>query len=77
MSLTGGTIGDVLLEAPHRIGDNGRIAGKAKSRQQKSVLYYAREARGMSRSELVKRSGVPSRADLARKWPDQVYGLIT
>jgi hypothetical protein len=55
----------VLLEAPHRIGDNGRIAGKS------------REARGMSRSELVKRSGVPSRADLARKWPDQVYGLIT
>jgi hypothetical protein len=45
-------------------GDNGRIAGKAKSRQQKSVLYYAREARGMSRSELVKRSGF--QAELTR-----------
>jgi transcriptional regulator with XRE-family HTH domain len=41
------------------------MAGKAKSRQQKTGLYYAREARGMSRSELVKRSGV-SKQQLSR-----------
>jgi transcriptional regulator with XRE-family HTH domain len=41
------------------------MAGKAKSRQQKSGLYYAREARGMSRTELVKRSGV-SKQQLSR-----------
>jgi transcriptional regulator with XRE-family HTH domain len=64
-SLTGSTIGDVLLEILHGIGDNGRMAGKAKSRQQKTGLHYAREARGMSRSELVKRSGV-SKQQLSR-----------
>src|SRR5262249_16099098 len=41
------------------------MAGKTKSRQQKTGLYYAREARGMSRSELVKRSGV-SKQQLSR-----------
>jgi transcriptional regulator with XRE-family HTH domain len=41
------------------------MAGKAKSRRQKTGLYYAREARGMSRSELVKRSGV-SKQQLSR-----------
>jgi transcriptional regulator with XRE-family HTH domain len=41
------------------------MAGKAKSRQQKTGLHYAREARGMSRSELVKRSGV-SKQQLSR-----------
>jgi len=41
------------------------MAGKAKSRQQKTGLYYAREARGMSRSELVKRSGI-SKQQLSR-----------
>jgi transcriptional regulator with XRE-family HTH domain len=41
------------------------MAGKAKSRQQKTGLYYAREARRMSRSELVKRSGV-SKQQLSR-----------
>jgi transcriptional regulator with XRE-family HTH domain len=61
----GGTIGDVHLETLHRIGDNGCMAGKAKSRQQKTGLYYAREARGMSRTELVKRSGV-SKQQLSR-----------
>jgi transcriptional regulator with XRE-family HTH domain len=63
--LTGGTIGDVLLEILHGIGDSSRMAGKAKSRQQKTGLYYAREARGMSRSQLVKRSGV-SKQQLSR-----------
>jgi transcriptional regulator with XRE-family HTH domain len=43
----------------------GRMSGKAKSRQQKTGLYYAREARGMSRSQLVKRSGV-SKQQLSR-----------
>jgi transcriptional regulator with XRE-family HTH domain len=61
----GGAIGDVHLETLHRIGDNGRMAGKAKSRQQKTGLYYAREARGMSRTQLVKRSGV-SKQQLSR-----------
>jgi transcriptional regulator with XRE-family HTH domain len=41
------------------------MAGKAKTRQQKTGLYYAREARGMSRTELVKRSGV-SKQQLSR-----------
>jgi transcriptional regulator with XRE-family HTH domain len=63
--LTDGTIGDVWLETLHRIGDNGWMAGKAKSRQHKTGLYHAREARGMSRSELVKRSGV-SKQQLSR-----------
>src|SRR5215472_15905398 len=58
-------IGDVLLEISHGIGDNDRMAGKAKSRQQKTGLHHAREARGMSRSELVKRSGV-SKQQLSR-----------
>jgi transcriptional regulator with XRE-family HTH domain len=41
------------------------MAGKAKSRQQKTGLFYAREARGMSRTQLVKRSGV-SKQQLSR-----------
>src|SRR5215831_2253049 len=58
-------IGDVRLETLHRIGDNDRMAGKAKSRQKRTGLHHAREARGMSRSELVKRSGV-SKQQLSR-----------
>jgi len=38
---------------------------RKESRRQKTGLYYAREARGMSRSELVKRSGV-SKQQLSR-----------
>jgi len=41
------------------------MAGKVRSRQQKTGLHYAREARGMSRTELVKRSGV-SKQQLSR-----------
>jgi transcriptional regulator with XRE-family HTH domain len=41
------------------------MAGKAKPRQQKTGLFYAREARGMSRTQLVKRSGV-SKQQLSR-----------
>jgi transcriptional regulator with XRE-family HTH domain len=41
------------------------MAGKAKSRQNKTGLYYAREARGMSRTQLVKRSGI-SKQQLSR-----------
>jgi transcriptional regulator with XRE-family HTH domain len=41
------------------------MARKAKSALSKSGLYYAREARGMSRTELVKRSGV-SKQQLSR-----------
>jgi len=53
------------LETLHRIGDNGRMARKSKSAERKTGLYYAREARRMSRSELVKRSGV-SKQQLSR-----------
>jgi transcriptional regulator with XRE-family HTH domain len=47
----------------HRIGDNARM--QAKSGSKKTGLYHAREARGMSRTELVKRSGV-SKQQLSR-----------
>ena len=55
----------LVVESFHRIGDNGRMARKAKSALSKTGLYYAREARGMSRTELVKRSGV-SKQQLSR-----------
>jgi transcriptional regulator with XRE-family HTH domain len=64
----GGMIGSgvtLLLELFHRIGDNCAMARKAKSALNKTGLYYAREARGMSRTELVKRSGV-SKQQLSR-----------
>jgi transcriptional regulator with XRE-family HTH domain len=54
-----------VLELFHRIGDNGAMARKAKSALNKTGLHYAREARGMSRTELVKRSGV-SKQQLSR-----------
>jgi transcriptional regulator with XRE-family HTH domain len=54
-----------LVEFLHRIGDNGAMARKAKSAVSKTGLHYAREARGMSRTELVKRSGV-SKQQLSR-----------
>src|SRR5262249_35284471 len=41
------------------------MARKAKSGPPKTGLYYAREARGMSRSDLVKRSGI-SKHQLSR-----------
>jgi transcriptional regulator with XRE-family HTH domain len=41
------------------------MARKAKSESKKTGLYHAREARGMSRSELVRRSGV-SKQQLSR-----------
>ncbi len=41
------------------------MARKAASRPQKTGLYYAREARHMSRTELVKRSGI-SKQQLSR-----------
>lgn len=53
------------LEIAHRIGDNGRMARKTKPAEHKTGLYYAREARRMSRSDLVKRSGV-SKQQLSR-----------
>ena len=55
----------LLLVLFHRIGDNCAMARKAKSALNKTGLYHAREARGMSRSELVKRSGV-SKQQLSR-----------
>ena len=41
------------------------MARKPKSESKKTGLYYAREARGISRTELVKRSGV-SKQQLSR-----------
>jgi transcriptional regulator with XRE-family HTH domain len=49
----------------HRIRDNGRMAKRTKSNKQWTGLYHARQARGMSRTELVKRSGV-SKQQLSR-----------
>ena len=49
----------------HRIRDNDEMARRAKSTRQLTGLYHAREARGMSRSELVERSGV-SKQQLSR-----------
>jgi transcriptional regulator with XRE-family HTH domain len=49
----------------HRIGDNIQMARQAKSGSKKTGLYYAREARHMSRTELVKRSGI-SKQQLSR-----------
>src|SRR5271163_1516028 len=54
-----------MLASWHRIGDNGGMARKAKSSRQFTGLHHAREARGMSRGELVKRSGV-SKQQLSR-----------
>jgi hypothetical protein len=48
----------------HRIADDDEMARKARSEPPKTGLYYAREARGMSRTELVKRSGI-SKVDIA------------
>ena len=53
-----------LLAIFHRIGDNHSMVRKAKS-ERKTGLYYARETRGMRRTELVKRSGV-SKQQLSR-----------
>jgi transcriptional regulator with XRE-family HTH domain len=55
----------MVLELFHRIGDNGAMASKSKSESKKTGLYHAREARDMSRTELVKRSGV-SKQQLSR-----------
>jgi transcriptional regulator with XRE-family HTH domain len=41
------------------------MARKAKSESKKTGIYRAREARGMSRSELVRRSGI-SKQQLSR-----------
>jgi transcriptional regulator with XRE-family HTH domain len=47
------------------IGDNGAMAKRVQTKQQKTGLYYAREARGMSRTKLVDLSGV-SKQQLSR-----------
>jgi transcriptional regulator with XRE-family HTH domain len=49
----------------HRIRDNGGMAKRSKSGKQWTGVYYARQARGISRTELVKRSGV-SKQQLSR-----------
>src|ERR1700733_14133264 len=53
------------LAAKVRIGDNPAMARRVRQSRQWSGLYYARQARGMSRSELVKRSGI-SKQQLSR-----------
>jgi transcriptional regulator with XRE-family HTH domain len=47
------------------IGDNNRMARRTRPSKQMTGLYHAREARGMSRTELVKRSGI-SKQQLSR-----------
>jgi transcriptional regulator with XRE-family HTH domain len=55
-----------MLAVMHRIRDNAGMAKRGKSqRPHYTGLYYAREARGMSRSDLVRRSGV-SKQQLSR-----------
>src|SRR5580698_7899938 len=49
----------------HRIRDNSGMAKRSKQGKQWSGLYHARVARGMSRTELVKKSGV-SKQQLSR-----------
>jgi transcriptional regulator with XRE-family HTH domain len=48
-----------------QIGDNTEMAKKIRTTNKKTGLFHAREARGMSRTELVKRSGV-SKQQLSR-----------
>jgi len=57
--------GNLGVVAANRIRDNGPMARKTKPGPQHTGLYYAREARRMSRSELVRRSGV-SKQQLSR-----------
>jgi transcriptional regulator with XRE-family HTH domain len=54
-----------MLGNLHRIGDNRLMAKRTRSTKQLTGLYYAREARGISRSELVRLSGV-SKQQLSR-----------
>ncbi len=54
-----------MLGFLHRICDNGAMARKIRSGRQLTGLYHAREARHMSRSELVRLSGV-SKQQLSR-----------
>lgn len=53
------------LAFPHRIRDKYEMAKRVKTGPQLTGVYYAREARGMSRTELVERSGV-SKQQLSR-----------
>src|SRR5580704_17880699 len=54
-----------MLGVLHRICDNGAMARKIRTGRQLTGLYHAREARHMSRSELVRLSGV-SKQQLSR-----------
>jgi transcriptional regulator with XRE-family HTH domain len=54
-----------MLCVQHRIGDNAAMARKIRGGRQQTGLFHAREARGMSRSELVRLSGV-SKQQLSR-----------
>ena len=54
-----------MLEAGYQIGDNSLMARRIRTPPPKSGLYHAREARRMSRSELVRLSGV-SKQQLSR-----------
>jgi hypothetical protein len=52
------------------------MARKAKA-ERKTGLYYARAVRGMSRTELVKRSGVSKQQSRASKTASSSCGPIT
>ena len=54
-----------MLESLNQIRDNDRMARKIRTGRQLTGLYHAREARHMSRSELVRLSGV-SKQQLSR-----------
>jgi DNA-binding Xre family transcriptional regulator len=55
----------LILALQHRIRDNGVMAPRPKTARQMTGLYHAREAHGMSRTELVEKSGV-SKQQLSR-----------
>ncbi len=54
-----------MLGVVHRIRDNAAMARKTKPSRQWTGLYYARQARGMTRTKLVELSGV-SKQQLSR-----------
>ena len=54
-----------VLAFLRRIRDNDAMAKKASAARQKTGLYHAREARGMSRTDLVRLSGI-SKQQLSR-----------
>ncbi len=56
---------NIIAGICHRVRDNSLMARRTRSTRDWTGLYYARQARGMSRSELVRLSGI-SKQQLSR-----------